>query len=125
LLRQRFELALSTRVDSDDLDRCRIFTKLPLPTVLPREARALYNVLMSCEDGVTLRIAPEVRLDPEVLVEGVSTVVPIEEITGMILLDALQRVGMTADAVHQQLTTEEGHDHWGACETDADEDDDF
>lgn len=118
-----FHLMMGPAGDPDDPDQCLIWTCLGGEYTLPREgARALFNVLQSCATGVNLRVWPTVKVRPEVRVEGVETVVPLESMTGRTLVDALERLDASAAGVLGQFAgDEEATDHWGACMVDDEE----
>jgi hypothetical protein len=92
---------------------------------LPRKnARRLFNILEALRDGVRLDITPEPpdgdahardESDPEIVVWGVITALPVERLTGRLLDDAFRRLLTSANAVERILDGEEqdGDDAWG------------
>jgi hypothetical protein len=100
--------------DPDAPGRRLLFKDLPAD-VLPRTtARSLYNVLTALEDAVNLRLEPATDDDaePEVLVCGASTYLPVESITGMTLLGAIHRLSGSVSAVRARLAGEDDYDQW-------------
>lgn len=89
---------------------CQLRTQFPYHN-LPLTAKELFNVIRSCQDGVSLAIMPDM-LSPNIIVGGVETSIPVEGLTGRILYDALSRLSTSHSLVCNLLTCGEGDDWW-------------
>lgn len=96
----------------------------PYPELPLRDVRRLFNVLSCCDDNVQFELAPSgVKNSPEIAVFGVSTVIPIDDVTPRRLDDALGRLRLSRAAVWDWLVKGEGDDHWYDDGDDGDDDD--
>jgi hypothetical protein len=111
LLRLDFELLISQHGDPDHPNRCHIRTRFQEPQPLPLTPRDLYNVMRCCDDAISLSVHPNMESDG-ILVSGVETCVPVENLTGRALHDALSRLSTSHNLAFERLAKRSGDDHW-------------
>jgi hypothetical protein len=119
-----FELLISQHGDPNHPNLCHILTRFDDPQLLPLTPRDLYNVLGCCADAVSLSVHPDTESE-RILVLGVETCVPVENLTGRVLHDALSRLSMSHNLAFDRLASKRGDDHWaidGGAEPDAESD---
>jgi len=106
-----FELFISRQGDRAHPTLCRLRTRFERPQLLPLTPRELYNVLRCCEDGVSLWVLPN-QEPTGILVLGVRTLLPVENLTGRVLYDALSRLRSSHNLAFDQLARGRGDDWW-------------
>lgn len=106
-----FELMVYQLGDPDDPCLCHLQARFEEPQLLPLTPRNLYNVLRCCEDAVSLSVCPSMESEA-VLVFGVETAVPVENLTGRVLRDVLARLRMSHNSAFECLAKKQGEDYW-------------
>lgn len=108
------DVQMSVRLGGDDdgrPDRVAILAVLDEPLVLPPDPGELCDALACCLDR---SIIPEMAHDEdagEIVLDGLTVIVPIESLSGRILRDALDRLNKATVLLRTYLSQDNGDDH--------------
>jgi hypothetical protein len=78
--------------------------------VFPLENRRIYNLWRCCREGIKLELFP--GSGPTLLVTGVTTRLPVESLTGPLLLHATGELSSSQSLALDLLLRERGDDYW-------------